>query len=227
MIDHKKPESTPARPDPGADRRDSADPNELLRVIARANAALPETDPRKIRPEDVAMLQRLSEQASGVNLRMVEHASERRRIGERRGRVSPEAGNTAKWAARLAAALESMIETPRAAASIASAPPKHANRTRARRSENDEYLAHQERKFRAADGSHWRVRIEQGGGEEAADSGDAPVAVLLFQPADNAKAAELSAAEPGGTWDLAAYSLEELRAVLERAQTRAGQHSPR
>lgn len=225
MIDHKKPESTPARADPGANRHDTADPNELLRVIARANAALPETDPRKIRPEDVAMLQRLSEQASGVNLRMVEHASERRGIGERRGRVSPEAGNTAKWAARLAAALEAMLETPPAAPPAASAPGTPANRTSGRRSENDEYLAHQEREFRAVDGSHWRVRIVQGGGEEAADSGDAPVAVLLFQPVGNTNAAELSAAEPGGKWDLAAYSLEELRAVLERAQARAGQHA--
>jgi hypothetical protein len=223
MIDHNNPAATPAESHPASDRHDPADPKELLRVIARANAALPDTDPRKIRPDDVAMLQRLSEQEMGVSLRMVEHASDRRGVGERRGRVSPEAGNTAEWAARLAAALESMIETPSGVPPVANAPAVRFRRKTGQTSESDEYLAHQRREFGAADGSLWRVRIEQGGGKEAADAGAAPVAVLIFQPVGNATAAELSAAEPGGKWDLGAYSVDDLRAILARARGRQRQ----
>jgi len=217
MIDGEKRALAPVRPD--AARLDDPDPAELLAVIARANAALPDTDPRKIRPEDVAMLQRLSEQASDINDTMVEHAAERRKVGERRGRVSPEAGNTAQWAARLAAALASMLETPPAASPRANATELRLSHTpTARKSGGDEFLAHQRREFRAADGSRWRVRIEQGGGQEAADSGSPPVAVLIFQSVDDTHAAERVAAEPGGKWDLAAYSVDELRSALAHAK---------
>lgn len=165
------------------------------------------------------MLQRLSEQASDVNATMVEHAAERRKVGERRGRISPEAGNTAQWAARLAAALESMLQTPRAASPRANATDlRHSHTPTARKRNDDEFLAHQRREFRAADGSQWRVRIEQGGGQEAADSGSPPVAVLIFQSADDPHAPERLAAEPGGKWDLAAYSVDELRSALARAK---------
>lgn len=218
MSDRKKRATAPTQFD--AARLDEAGPTELLAVIARANAALPDTDPRKIRPEDVAMLQRLSEQASDVNDTMVEHAAERRKAGERRGRVSPEAGKTAQWAARLAAALESMLETPAAVPTRANGRTglRLGHTTTGRESGSDEFLAHQRREFRAADGSRWRVRIEQGGGQEAADSGSPPVAVLIFQSADDTHAPERSAAEPGGKWDLAAYSVDELRATLARAK---------
>ncbi len=187
-------------------------------MMARANAALPDTDPRKIRPEDVAKLQRLSEQASDMNFSMVAHAEERRRVGERRDRVSLEAGDTAQWAARLAAALEAMLDSVRhVPRRTNAAAPRRAPKATAR-SENDEYLAHQKREFRADDGSLWRVRIEQGGGKQAAASGGPPVAALIFQSANDPDGAELSAAEPGGSWDLTGYTVAELRAVLARAR---------
>ena len=58
------------------------DAGRMVELIARANAAPPEDDERKIR---------------------------RRLAGERRGRVSPEARDTALWAERLAVALETVV----------------------------------------------------------------------------------------------------------------------
>jgi hypothetical protein len=75
----------------------SADADQLAEFIARANAALPVEDARRIRAEDVHMLKRLVAQADTLNHSMIAHAAERRWAGERRGRVSPEAGNTAEW----------------------------------------------------------------------------------------------------------------------------------
>jgi hypothetical protein len=238
MIDRKHDAAaTGAAQRSGAipDRLDGADPDELVGLIARANAALPDTDPRKIRPDEVAMLRRLAGQARTVDSSMVAHAAERRLAAERRGRVSPEASNTAKWAARLAVALEAIVEAPRVAAPQVVAEQVAAEQSHIpRRSASpkgpangggggDEYLAHQTREFHAADGSAWRVRIEQGGGKAAADSRDPPVAALIFRPATDDAVAELSAAESGGQWDLSSYSDAELQAVLDRA--RAGRRA--
>ena len=226
MIDRKHHAATSAaaqRSGAIPDRFDGADPDELVGLIARANAALPDTDPRKIRPDEVAMLRRLAGQARTLDSSMLAHAAERRLAGERRGRVSPEASNTANWAARLAVALEAIVEAPRVTASPVAAEQPHIPRRSASpkgpaNGSGDEYLAHQTREFHAADGSAWRVRIEQGGGKAAADSRDPPVAALIFRPATDDAAAELSAAEPGGKWDLSSYSDAELQAVLHRAR---------
>jgi hypothetical protein len=86
----------------------SADADQLSELRTRANAALPDDDPRKIHADDVRMLRRLAGQARTFSASLLEHAAERRLVGERRGRVSPEAGDTARWAERLSAALEAL-----------------------------------------------------------------------------------------------------------------------
>jgi hypothetical protein len=108
-------------PPSGAQRRESdvlravepilaaAADDDLVEIIARANAALPDTDRRKILGQEVDMLRRLASQARAFNANLVQHASERRAVGERRGHVSPESANTAAWAGRLADALEALI----------------------------------------------------------------------------------------------------------------------
>ena len=83
--------------------------DDLVEIIARANAALPDTDRRKILGHEVDMLRRLASQARAFNANLVQHASERRAVGERRGHVSTESANTAAWAGRLADALEALI----------------------------------------------------------------------------------------------------------------------
>ena len=81
----------------------------MTELIARANAALPDDDERKIHRDDVRMLRRLAGQARTLANSLLEHAAERRSVGERRGRASPESGSTARWAERLAGALEGVI----------------------------------------------------------------------------------------------------------------------
>ena len=87
----------------------SADPDDLVEIAARANAALPDTDPRKIRGDEVKMLKRLAGQARALNSTLIEHAEEHRAVGERSRQVSPEAATTAAWADRLLHALEAMV----------------------------------------------------------------------------------------------------------------------
>jgi hypothetical protein len=73
------------------------------------------------------MLRRLAVQARTLNSSLLDHAAERRLVGERRGRVSPEASNTAHWAERLAAALETL--TSRRAAVIVKGSARSRQRT--------------------------------------------------------------------------------------------------
>jgi|SwirhisoilCB2_FD_contig_51_7936811_length_2658_multi_3_in_0_out_0_1 hypothetical protein len=87
----------------------SADADQLAELVAEANAALPDGDERKICREDVRMLRRLAGQARTFSDSLLEHAAERRSVGERRAPVSPEAGKTAHWAERLAGALETVV----------------------------------------------------------------------------------------------------------------------
>ena len=87
----------------------SADADQLAELIARANAALPDDDERKICRDDVLMLRRLAGQARTFSNSLLEHAVERRSAGDHRVSVSPEAGNTARWAERLASALETVV----------------------------------------------------------------------------------------------------------------------
>lgn len=87
----------------------SANADQLAELVARANNALPDDDQRKIRGEDVHMLRRLAGQARTFSSSLIDHAAERRLVGERRGRVSPESGDTADWAERLATALETAV----------------------------------------------------------------------------------------------------------------------
>jgi hypothetical protein len=86
----------------------SADADQLTELIARANAALPDDDERKIHRDDVHMLRRLAGQPRTLSNSLLEHATERRSMGQRRGRVSPESGDTARWAERLAIALQAL-----------------------------------------------------------------------------------------------------------------------
>jgi len=104
----------------------SADVDQLSELRTRANAALPDDDPRKIHADDVRMLRRLAGQARTFSTSLLEHAAERRLAGERRGRVSPEAGNTARWAERLSAALEALM-TRRVAPTRAKVKPSRTN----------------------------------------------------------------------------------------------------
>jgi hypothetical protein len=87
----------------------AAAPDDLVEIIARANASLPDTDLRKIRGVEVAMLRRLAGQARAFSANLIQHAAERRALGDARGPVSPESANTAAWAGRLADALEPLI----------------------------------------------------------------------------------------------------------------------
>ena len=90
-----------------------ASADDVVEILARANAALPETDPRKVSRSDVDLLRRLADQARAFNATLVEHAAERRAVGERRRAVSPESANTAAWAGRLADALATLVRHER------------------------------------------------------------------------------------------------------------------
>jgi len=87
----------------------TADADQLVELMALSNAALPDEDPRKIRAEDVRMLRRLAGQARNLSTSLIAHRAERRAVGERRGHISPEAGDTARWAERLVGALEATL----------------------------------------------------------------------------------------------------------------------
>jgi hypothetical protein len=200
-----------------AARIDGADPDELVALIARANAALPDSDSRKIRPSEVALLRHLADKAQIVDSSIVGPATPRQSAGAPDRPASPEAGKTARWTARLLVALEAIVSSPRALAEQPGLPPRSAVQGRAARGREHESLAHQTRDFRASDDSVWRVRIEQGGGVAAPQSGDPPVAALIFCAANAPGTVELSVAEPGGKWDLAAYTDAELQEVLDRA----------
>jgi hypothetical protein len=89
----------------------TADADQLVELMALSNAALPDEDPRKIRAEDVRMLRRLAGQARNLSTSLIAHRAERRAMGERRGRISPEAGDTARWAERLVGALEATLSS--------------------------------------------------------------------------------------------------------------------
>ena len=84
-----------------------------------------------------------------------------------------------------------------------------------------EYLDDQTTEFRDTDGSRWRVRIEQGGGEAAAEYGDPPVAVLIFRSLADDRARELAIRGEVGRWKLSSYSDANLRALLSQAQAHA------
>jgi hypothetical protein len=85
------------------------DAESLTEVIALAYARLKPDDARKVRPPDVALLRQLAGQAHDFDSSLIEHADQRRRVGERRSPISPEAAHTAEWANRLADALDSLV----------------------------------------------------------------------------------------------------------------------
>ena len=194
----------------------SATADQLAELIAEANSALPEDDTRKIRQDDVRMLRRLAGQARAFGQSLLDHAAERRLTGERRGRVSPEADNTAHWADRLAGALETVT-------SAASGTSATATRSAwaVVTPGKDEFLAGQTRNFRDSDGRPWRVRIEQGGGTPDVAADAAPVPVLILHALNAATTDELSIAGDVGGWDLASYSDARLRTLLTKARAQA------
>ena len=85
------------------------DADSLVEVIGLAYGRLGHDDPRRVRCADVELLRRLAQQAHAFDSSLIEHADQRRRVGERRGKVSPEAAHTAEWANRLADALDSLV----------------------------------------------------------------------------------------------------------------------
>jgi len=89
------------------------DADGLSAAMAMANARLDQHDPRKIREDDVKMLHRLAGQAHDFDSFLIEHADARRRVGEHRGPVSPEAAHTAEWATRLTVALDALFKRKR------------------------------------------------------------------------------------------------------------------
>ena len=184
----------------------TADADQLVNMMVLSNAALPDEDPRKIRAEDVRMLRRLAGQARTFSTALIEHAAERQSVGERRDRVSPESGDTARWAERLAGALDSVLSLGRDAAD----PQTSAGA--------NEYLDDQSRDFRDNDGAMWRVRIEQGGGTSGLVRDAPPVPELIFRPLGGGHTAELAIAGDAGRWDLASYSEIRLRESLAEAQ---------
>jgi hypothetical protein len=103
------PQPRPALPSEMSAWIRTADADQLVAAMALSNAALPDEDSRKIRADDVRMLRRLAGQARNLTTTMTQHAAERRSLGERRGRISPEAGDTARWAERLVNALEATL----------------------------------------------------------------------------------------------------------------------
>jgi hypothetical protein len=84
-------------------------PGALGALISLANARLPDGDPRKIRLAEVRSLRRLASQAHELDASLIGHAEDRRRVGEQRGDVAPEAANTALWTDRLIRALEGIV----------------------------------------------------------------------------------------------------------------------
>jgi len=183
----------------------TADADQLVELMALSNAALPDEDSRKIRPDEVRMLRRLAGQARSLNTSLTDHAAERRSLGERRGRISPEAGDTARWAERLVGALEATLSSCRDTA----ASPTSAGA--------NEYLDDQSRDFRDNDGTMWRVRIEQRGTSDLVH--DVPhMLVLVFRALDGGHTAELVSTGDTGRWELDSYSEIRLRELLAEAQ---------
>lgn len=85
------------------------DADSLVEMIGLAYARLEHDDARKIRRPDIELLRRLAHQAHDFDSSLMEHADQRRRVGEPRGKVSPEAAHTAEWANRLADALDPLV----------------------------------------------------------------------------------------------------------------------
>ena len=84
-------------------------PAGLGALIALANGRLDDRDPNKIRLAEVKSLRRLASQAHALDSSMIDHALERRTLGDKRGDISPEAANTALWSDRLIRALEGIV----------------------------------------------------------------------------------------------------------------------
>ena len=194
----------------------SATPDQLAELIAEANSALPDDDARKIRQDDVRMLRRLAGQARAFGQSLLDHAAERRQVGERRGRVSPEADDTAQWAERLAGALETVTSATSETSATAT-----RSAWAAVTAGKDEFLAGQTRSFRDSDGRPWHARIEQGGGTPDIAADAAPVPTLILHALDTATTDELSVAGDVGRWDLASYSDDRLRTLLAKARAQA------
>jgi len=104
---------------------DSLGANDLALVIALAYARLRGDDRINVQRADVELLRRLARQAHDFDSRLIEHADERRRVGERRGAISPEAANTAEWANRLADALDALLDGVREGSRAREAQPRH------------------------------------------------------------------------------------------------------
>jgi hypothetical protein len=84
-------------------------PASLGALIALANGKLDDRDPHKVRMAEVKSLRRLAAQAHALDNTMIEHAVDRRVLGEEREEISPEAANTALWTDRLILALEGIV----------------------------------------------------------------------------------------------------------------------
>ena len=87
--------------------------------------------------------------------------------------------------------------------------------------QSNESLNDQSREFHDADGTAWRVRIEQGGGVQGKVRDGPPVAVLIFRSLKDNRRLEVGIVGNPGEWDLGAYPEMRLRALLHKAQANA------
>jgi hypothetical protein len=86
--------------------------------------------------------------------------------------------------------------------------------------EKQQYIEDQTREFLDVGGHIWSARIVQGGGGPATSVDGPPIARLLFQRVGSIEKAWATVKDPG-SWDLASYSEEDLRGLLESARPRS------
>ena len=88
------------------------------------------------------------------------------------------------------------------------------------RQEQQQYIEDQTRDFLDAGGHIWSARIVQGGGRPATTADGPPIARLLFQRVGSLQKVWATVKDPG-SWDLASYSEEDLRGLLDSIRTRS------
>ncbi|HXT17464.1 MAG TPA: hypothetical protein VN706_17620 [Gemmatimonadaceae bacterium] len=88
------------------------------------------------------------------------------------------------------------------------------------KNEKQQYVEDQTREFHDAGGNIWSARIVQGGGGPANTTDGPPIARILFQRVGSVEKASATVKDPG-SWDLASYSEEHLRALLDAAKPRS------
>jgi hypothetical protein len=86
--------------------------------------------------------------------------------------------------------------------------------------QKQQYIEDQTREFLDAGGHIWSARIVQGGGGPASTADGPPIARLLFQRVGSLEKIWATVKDPG-SWDLASYSEEDLRGLLDSVRPRS------